>query len=1787
MLSLLLVFTLCLSNALPANAGRTKVAKTVTTGTCEQDAKTYNIYPIPQSITYTGEEFTLGDVVIVQEEQVDKYTLNFLKEVLDTYHVAYTVGTAVQEGRTNILLGIAGSEGVVDQYADQITVTDTNLYSRNDAYMLDASKNTIVILGKDTDSVFYGVATLQMMFSSFAGQKFLETHIEDYATVATRGYIEGFYGAWNFTERQDLMKFARDYKINSYVYAAKNDNYHTSKWADLYPDATLEEFKKLVQVGEETKVKFAWSIHLGSFFGTFSSTSDTNFTTQFNKLKAKLDQLIGIGIKRIDVLNDDFGSGSHATVVEVLNMINAYLKEQGCEPLTYCPQGYNTAWSGNGAELEALKSLDSDINIYWTGDDVNAPITQSTIDHVTEKSGHTPDFWLNYPVNEHAKSGVFLGDITYYARDNVTGLAGFHSNPSRYAYANEVGLYQLAALVWNNNNYSAHAQEIWESAFDYLQPEVKDSYFKIASNISNAPNSTRVPGFNESEYLKEKIEAVEQAVVAGSSLKDLDEAQFLLQEFQDIQDAIVEFREKCANQNLVDELDPWLNSLNDLAVAGKAVLESLVAMENEDASTGWEKLSVASKAYDSAYTHNLAASDLNGVAKAGTKRLSPFIEKLVNEAKNKLTPILNPSDDQVSPVLYAVIGGTTRSDDANGKKLYDGNVESCAKWDVNQQAGDYFGLDLGRVVPVKDITIVQGTTDADHDIFHKARLEYSTDGTQWTTIADYSDGSEDLHKISVNSLDIRARYVRLYLVEKGISTKADFWTHVREFTVNQKEEEHDRIYTNVEQWKETPLTIAGANISVRDLNNVALQPNEYIGIKLVSPATVVDFTKEYTGNGLTLEYSYNGTQWLEATVTGNTIAAKYLRLINKTTSAVQADIQNVGMTVKYLDANPEYLSASIDGLTEGSYDSLFDGDLSSYILTKGTQKKDASMTFDLGKTVEIHDVTAVTTDGAERFYNAKIQVSTDNAKWIDVATVENDNSVMEVPYRYVRGNGNGVSARYLRVLFTGNNSNSLKLYEIQINANVEANQETKQVVSNMSGKLEALTDRNIATLFAAQTSQGGYIEYRMTDNTNVDQISVLQGTGSTGKAYAITDAGKVLLGTLDKSVAVFDTTGQNEVYAVRLEWDVEESISVHEISISYGANSSDDKGVYVDPIIVSGGERPFTNIAALAAVTVSGTSDGNKDNVNDGDLSTKWDSNAIKNGTTDTDDAWLCLDFGSEKTYEFNKIVVNYFNKIYPTSWLIQVSDDGVEWTDVTDTLTKENNGATHPVETVEFETAVTGRYVRLYFNTLNTAAAGNGVGVKEVEVYGRERLEVEEETISEQQNIALNKTVTVSGTSNGVKESINDGNTSTKWDSDFIKGANANKEAWAVIDLGTETTLMDSVKVSFFNKVYPTQYQIQVSNDSQKWTTVETLSKEHNGPTHPTDEVEFTTPVSARYVRFLFTELNSAAAGNGVGINEVEILGRYVYTDVFVKEVETVENIEMDKGQTFDATVLPTLMNIKVEGKALKDTLTVLVPVTWDTSVVDPSVENTYTVEGTLSLHGINNDGQFSGTVQVVVNETAPVLDYTNLDQALENAKAKEADKDSYTEESYAVFKTAYEEAKTVKAEATTQDEIDAAVTKLTNAINGLVEKPVEPEQPDQPDKPETPAQPTEEEKTEAKEYLDACKDYYTEDMFQSEEEWVAYLEALKALEEALANGEITSEELQEAVNMVDQAVQNVTTDTDPEEPSKPSQPSEDEDQTNDKDNVQTGDMTMISVWMMLAVVSLIVLVERKRRIK
>ena len=72
-----------------------------------------------------------------------------------------------------------------------------------------------------------------MMLTSYEDPALRSVQIEDFSDIQYRGFIEGFYGGWDYKSRESLMRFARDVKMNHYIYASKTDPYHTSKWGEL------------------------------------------------------------------------------------------------------------------------------------------------------------------------------------------------------------------------------------------------------------------------------------------------------------------------------------------------------------------------------------------------------------------------------------------------------------------------------------------------------------------------------------------------------------------------------------------------------------------------------------------------------------------------------------------------------------------------------------------------------------------------------------------------------------------------------------------------------------------------------------------------------------------------------------------------------------------------------------------------------------------------------------------------------------------------------------------------------------------------------------------------------------------------------------------------------------------------------------------------------------------------------------------------------------------------------------------------------------------------------------------------------------------------------------------------------------------------------------------------------------------------------------------------------------------------------------------------------------------
>ena len=229
----------------------------------------YKIYPTPHEITYgTGTVDFEGTVNTIVGDDIDGYTEDRLDEVLELAGVTATPAEATSndgEG-LEILVGVEGSGDAADTYVTEDPSAD--LFTKTDAYYLAVvpasgdAPDRIVVLGKDTDSAFYGLSTLYQILQQDTDGDVAALTMNDWADVESRGFIEGYYGnPWSTEDRCELMRWGGYYKLNAYIYAPKDDPKHNSDWRALYTDEELEDITALAEAGNASKCRFIYALH--------------------------------------------------------------------------------------------------------------------------------------------------------------------------------------------------------------------------------------------------------------------------------------------------------------------------------------------------------------------------------------------------------------------------------------------------------------------------------------------------------------------------------------------------------------------------------------------------------------------------------------------------------------------------------------------------------------------------------------------------------------------------------------------------------------------------------------------------------------------------------------------------------------------------------------------------------------------------------------------------------------------------------------------------------------------------------------------------------------------------------------------------------------------------------------------------------------------------------------------------------------------------------------------------------------------------------------------------------------------------------------------------------------------------------------------------------------------------------------------------------------------------------------------------------------------------------------
>lgn len=444
-----------------------------------------NLNPLPRNIEVKNEVLTVTPTINIKGADVaDKDAVRILREFLAENNIV--INETYNEASTTLIIGEVDDEiDDMDSAKKRLGTKDTSIL-KEEGYVLatsayDDNGGTILIEGKDGDGTFYGVKTLTQLAVKTEGTLTTsEVVISDEPTMKTRGIVEGFYGnPWTQQDRLNQIEFYGEHKMNTYIYAPKDDPYHRSKWRESYPESEMARMGELIKTADENKVDFVFGISPGGDIKFDGEAGEADFKALINKCES----LYQMGVRSFAIYFDDIQDKSGVKQANLLNRFNnEFVKAKGdVKTLITVPTEYDTFGMGEVGNLSKYtkdfsETLDSDIMVMWTGNVVvSEGISLENAQIVNEIYGKRMGIWWNYPVTDYMTSKLALGPI-YGADKALEGEIDFFTmNPMENAELSKITLATGADYSWNTSEYDyeeAFNRSI-EMLFGDLAPEMK------------------------------------------------------------------------------------------------------------------------------------------------------------------------------------------------------------------------------------------------------------------------------------------------------------------------------------------------------------------------------------------------------------------------------------------------------------------------------------------------------------------------------------------------------------------------------------------------------------------------------------------------------------------------------------------------------------------------------------------------------------------------------------------------------------------------------------------------------------------------------------------------------------------------------------------------------------------------------------------------------------------------------------------------------------------------------------------------------------------------------------------------------------------------------------------------------------------------------------------------------------------------------------------------------------------------------------------------------------------
>ena len=1129
----------------------------------EEIKEDYLIYPTPHKMEYKDGDYVLGkELNVIYDDGIDEDTKNRLEEAAELKNIEVKEAEQAKKGATNVYVGVHGQDGAAEDYITEEYKPEASLFEKTDSYFLASDENVISVLGKDTDSAFYGLTTLYHIFAQMDSLTIRNFEIEDYADVVSRGFIEGYYGnPWSTEDRVNLMKWGGYYKLNAYFYAPKDDPKHRTQWDVLYTDEELEKkIKPLAVAGNESKCRYVYALH--PFPQGNHLRFDANYDADLAKLKAKFKQVIDQGVRQIAILADDFWNPGGQNGLRLLNDMTEWLKEVKKEypdmkmTIPYVPFDY--MGNGSSAELQILKQAPDNVQIVMTGGRVWGEVTNNFTSTFTNNVGRGPFMWINWPCTDNSKKHLIMGGYDTFLHPGVdpSKIQGIMLNPMQQSEPSKAAIFGNASYAWNIWETKEEAEKIWNDAFSFVDHNsaipnaASDALREMSKHMINQAMDSRVKVLQESVVLKSQLNTFKEKLEAETlTAEDVDA---MIAEFEALKKAAKTYRAS-GNDAIKGQVVYWLNCWDDTTEAAIAYLNGVKSALEGDVSSVINYNTAGKTAFDRSKTHDFLYVDHQEYAEVGVQHIVPFINTLAEYVSAKAETAINPDK-----VIQKFV--TSRKDTPEGAKenLFDGdestkvifkNPNSLAK-------NDYIGVEYNKMIDIDFIRFVLG---AGKDHFDHAKLQYMAEDGTWTDLTlkgmenKFTGVQGKVQDITVEEKnlpkDLKAKGIRLIATQANAN---DCWIEIREIQINNKKEDP----ADTERYKGT-VTLNGISTQGADHANAKMFDGDlateawfakgpysgtdkdtiavdaYIQVEFpeAKPIGSVRMTQGQSVAGdvfkkVEVQYSTDGQNaWKKAgeftnakdqTVKfGTNENIKAIRLVNKEKTAGWVRVGELDIRAPKNATTPiTYKVMKTDRWTvaqQTKETSLYDGNDDTYVwydpdgsanTTEDDVMVDDFLGYDLGTEAVLESAHIVVGhDGGDKIEKYAIETSVDNVKWTSVEGYA-EHTGAATGKDVLDIDLKDVTARYIRIRNLAQKGAWVKFSEFTVKQKIDQAGNTENVYTNVENAgILGTVEEGISSLVPGtiRLGKGQYIGVDLKNIKAIERIAVQAGDNANVK----------------------------------------------------------------------------------------------------------------------------------------------------------------------------------------------------------------------------------------------------------------------------------------------------------------------------------------------------------------------------------------------------------------------------------------------------------------------------------------------------------------------------------------------------------------------------------------------------------------------------------------------------------------------------------------------------------------